>query len=72
MSIESSYFFHLYAFFCVINVSNILLCRFVFVSIETNEWNKHNGEIGAVKLADGVKEEDFIGAEKETSKYYNQ
>jgi hypothetical protein len=37
-------------------------------SIETNEWNKHNDAIGSTtKLPDGVKEEDFIGAEKESS-----
>jgi len=37
-------------------------------SIETNEWNKHNDAIGSTtKLPDGVKEVDFIGAEKNSS-----
>jgi len=37
-------------------------------NIEGNEWNKSNGEIGSTaKLRDGVKEEDFIGAERESS-----
>mmetsp|Transcript_33566 Transcript_33566/g.36142 ORF Transcript_33566/g.36142 Transcript_33566/m.36142 type:complete len:353 (+) Transcript_33566:1717-2775(+) len=37
-------------------------------NIEGNEWSKSNGEIGSTaKLPDGVKEEDFIGAERESS-----
>lgn len=42
---------------------------FVCFSIEQNEWNKFNDEIGASGLTDGVKHEDFVGAEKETSKF---
>jgi hypothetical protein len=47
-----------------------VLC-FVYFSIEENEWNKSNDEIGAPGLTDGVKHEDFVGAEKETSKLCN-
>eukprot|EP00536_Pseudo-nitzschia_multiseries_P009157 jgi/Psemu1/325521/estExt_fgenesh1_pg.C_2500014 len=36
-------------------------------NIEAGEWNKFNDEIGLAKLPDGVKAEDFIGAERETS-----
>ncbi|KAG7365016.1 protein of unknown function DUF4782 containing protein [Nitzschia inconspicua] len=36
-------------------------------NITVKDWNKHNAEIGAVKLPEGVKQEDFIGAEKECS-----
>lgn len=36
-------------------------------SIELHPWNKHDAEIGAAKLPDGVKEKDFIGCEKEAS-----
>mmetsp|Transcript_26557 Transcript_26557/g.49577 ORF Transcript_26557/g.49577 Transcript_26557/m.49577 type:complete len:244 (+) Transcript_26557:3-734(+) len=36
-------------------------------NIVLNPWNKHDAEIGAAKLPDGVKEEDLIGAEKESN-----
>jgi VAD1 Analog of StAR-related lipid transfer domain len=36
-------------------------------SITVNAWSKHNELIGTAKLPDGVKEEDFIGAERECS-----
>jgi hypothetical protein len=39
-----------------------------YFSIEGNEWSKFNDEIGSPGLSDGVKQEDFVGAEKETSK----
>ena len=44
------------------------LFNYFLISIETNEWNKHNDAIGSTtKLPDGVKEVDFIGAEKNSS-----
>lgn len=55
----------------VIDLIHASLFSSIFVdviSIEANEWNKHNAEIGSTaKLSDGAKEEDFIGAEKEKS-----
>lgn len=39
----------------------------ILCSITVNEWNKYNTAIGAAKLPDGVKEEAFIGAERECS-----
>jgi hypothetical protein len=36
-------------------------------SITRNPWNKHDAEVGAAKLPEGVKHEDLIGAERESS-----
>ena len=34
-------------------------------SIEIGQWTKYNDEIGLPKLPENVKEEDFIGVERE-------
>jgi hypothetical protein len=35
-------------------------------SIEIKPWNKHDEDIGLPRTPDGAKEEDFIGAAKES------
>lgn len=42
---------------------------FAFCSIEINEWNKFDDKIGLPDLGDGVQHEDFVGAQKEMSKF---
>ena len=63
----SNYFFYILFTVDTLTLSNNFI-YFVHFSIEATEWNKFNDEIGLPELTDDVNDDDFIGAERETSK----
>ena len=46
--------------------NHLILNFFFFLSITIGAWSKHDDSIGNLDLPEGVKPEDFVGAEKET------